>query len=187
MSAPESAPLETKSTPSLLLAEDDPDFRETLALEFGDRGYQVAQAASLAEVEDRLSQQSFRFGIVDLRLRADSGLDVVQLVLSRCPDCRLVILTGYGSIPTAVEAVKRGAVNYLTKPVPIERLEKALWMELGPDGREPDEPIESLDRHEQDYIEYVLLQCGGNISQAARWLGLHRQSLQRKMKRIGIK
>lgn len=181
---------ESLTPPSLLLAEDDPDFRETLALEFGERGYDVTQAGSLAEVESCLPSRHFRFAIVDLRLRGDSGLDVIQLILSYCPACRLVVLTGYGSIPTAVEAVKRGAVNYLTKPVPIERLEKALWVDLAaelPESAPADEPIESLDRHEQDYIEYVMLQCGGNISQAARWLGLHRQSLQRKLKRIGLK
>lgn len=173
--------------PGLLLAEDDPDFRESLELEFSERGYAVAQAGSLAEVEARLRERAFRFAIVDLRLRGESGLEAIQAIKSSCPDCRIVVLTGYGSIPTAVEAVRRGAVNYLTKPIPIERLEKALWVDLLPGGDEPDEPLESLDRHEQEYIEYVLLRCQGNISQAARWLGLHRQSLQRKLKRIGIK
>lgn len=173
--------------PTLLLAEDDADFRESLALEFSERGYQVCEASSLEEVAGLPPSPTLRFAIVDLRLRGDSGLEVIQLIHTRHPDCRIVMLTGYGSIPTAVEAVKRGAVNYLTKPIAIERLEKALWVDLPPDGSEPDEPIESLDRHEQDYIEYVLLQCQGNISQAARWLGLHRQSLQRKLKRIGLK
>ncbi len=175
-------------SPSLLIVEDDDDFRETLKLEFSDRGYLVKDADSFQAVSESLTHKPYRFAIVDLRLRGDSGLDVIAQVLEHCPNCRIVVLTGYGSIPTAVEAVKRGAVNYLTKPVPIERLEKALWVDL-PDEPQPesDEPIESLDRHEQDYIEYVLLQCGGNISQAARWLGLHRQSLQRKLKRIGLK
>ncbi|MBF2053617.1 MAG: helix-turn-helix domain-containing protein [Candidatus Sericytochromatia bacterium] len=82
-------------------------------------------------------------------------------------------------------AVKQGAINYLTKPVPIERLEAALWMD--PDSLDlPEAQFETLDRHEQNYLEYVLLQCQGNISEAARRLGLHRQSLQRKLKRLGI-
>lgn len=191
MSSPES--LERPQQPTLLLVEDDPDFRSTLCLEFSERGYAVSEAGSLRDVQvlsELNHQPDCRFAVVDLRLRSDSGLDVIALLLERWPACRIVVLTGYGSIPTAVAAVRRGAVNYLTKPVPIERLEKALWVDL-PVGAEPqpdqDEVIESLDRHEQDYIEYVLLQCGGNISQAARWLGLHRQSLQRKLKRIGLK
>lgn len=172
--------------PSLLLVEDDADFRESLALEFGERGYQVREAGHLAQVEQVLTQQSFRFAIVDLRLQGDSGLEAISAILSAHPSCRVVVLTGYGSIATAVEAVKRGAANYLTKPVPIERLEKALWMDDASDI-EPEEPYESLERHEQEYLEYVLLQCEGNISEAARRLGLHRQSLQRKLKRIGLK
>jgi two-component system response regulator RegA len=98
-----------------------------------------------------------------------------------------VVLTGYGSISTAVEAIKRGAVNYLTKPVSLERLEKALWVDLPPGEEDPDEPIESLERHEREYLEYVLARCGGNISKAARWLNLHRQSLQRKLRQTGLK
>lgn len=174
--------------PELLLLEDDQDFRESLELEFSERGYQVFACASLAELYPELSRHAPRFAIVDLRLQGDSGLTAVEHVLAAHPTCRIVVLTGYGSIATAVDAIKRGAVNYLTKPVSIERLEKALWVELESDSvLEPDEPIESLDRHEQEYIEYVLLQCGGNISQAARWLGIHRQSLQRKLKRIGLR
>lgn len=181
--------------PKLLILEDDADFRETLDLEFNDRGYAVTSLANLQELSDLLQAQgtSFvpRFAILDLRLKGDSGLQAVQLMLEAHPDCRIVMLTGYASIATAVEAIKRGAVNYLSKPVSIERLEKALWVDLPPGAQEPapepDEPIESLDRHEQEYIEYVLLQCGGNVSQAARWLGIHRQSLQRKLKRIGLR
>ncbi len=180
------------SAPSLLLVDDDLNFRESLRLEFSDRGYDVWEAGSAEEVKELVSFQSFRFALLDLRLCSESGLDILPLLLQHSPDCRAVMLTGYGSIATAVEAVKRGAVNYLTKPVPIERIEKALWMELKEGDSEaeqgqPDEPIESLERHEQEYLEYVLLQCQGNISQAARWLGIHRQSLQRKLKRIGLR
>lgn len=173
--------------PDLLILEDDTDLRDSLQLEFSERGYVVHLASSLDSLEARLQQLppgQLRFGIVDLRLGQDSGLNAITQILTHSPACRLVVLTGYGSIATAVAAVKQGAVNYLTKPVPIERLEAALWMDS--DSLMPEARFESLDRHEQNYLEYVLLQCQGNISEAARRLGLHRQSLQRKLKRLGI-
>ena len=176
----------TDEHPNLVLVEDDEGLRETLALEFGDRGYRVHQAGSLEALEALLAGgMRPRFAVVDLRIGVDSGLDVVHSIVEAAPDCRAVILTGYGSLPTAVEAVKRGAVNYLAKPVTIERLERALWTDE-PDPKEvavPDQR-ESLARHEREYIEYVLLQCEGNISKAARWLGIHRQSLQRKLRKF---
>jgi two-component system response regulator RegA len=174
-------------SPALLLVEDDADFRATLQLEFGEKGYAVSESATLAEVQTLLEKQIFRFAVVDLRLQGDWGLDVVSTIRTTQPGCRTVVLTGYGSISTAVEAIKRGAVNYLTKPVSLERLEKALWVDLPPGEEDPDEPIESLERHEREYLEYVLARCGGNISKAARWLNLHRQSLQRKLRQTGLK
>ena len=178
----------TADAPTLLLAEDNDGFRETLALEFEDRGYVVHQARDLEgvrHVAGRMAPNSLRFAVVDLRLGSDDGLEVVDYLAGRFPDVRAVLLTGYGSLPTAVQAMKRGAVNYLSKPTSVERLERALWTDeadpqdvAAPDGRE------SLARHEREYIEYVLLQCDGNISKAARWLGIHRQSLQRKLRKF---
>ena len=174
--------------PTILLAEDNDGFRETLALEFEDRGYTVHQARDMEGVKrvaGRMAGGSLRFAVVDLRLASDDGLNVVEYLSEKFPDVRAVLLTGYGSLPTAVQAMKRGAVNYLSKPVSMERLERALWTDdpdpqdvAAPDGRE------SLARHEREYIEYVLLQCDGNISKAARWLGIHRQSLQRKLRKF---
>jgi two-component system response regulator RegA len=93
-------------------------------------------------------------------------------------------LTGYGSIATAVQATKNGATNYLTKPIDMDELEHTL-ITGGPDEETPiPDEFQSLDRHEREYIEYVLNECGGNISQAARRLGLHRQSLQRKLRKF---
>ncbi len=174
-------------TPRLLIVEDDPNFRETLAIEFQERHYRLETAADSSSLESVLKEiEHFRFALVDLRLKGDSGLDLIASILFHSPTCRVVILTGYGSIATAVEAVKRGAVNYLTKPATIERIEQALWMDGETRSIDENEPL-SLDRHEQEYLEYVLLQCQGNISQAARWLGIHRQSLQRKLKRTGLR
>lgn len=173
--------------PSLLLLEDDRPFCETLVLEFEERGYLVSAFHRVDEALDAIQTQNFRFALIDLRLKGDSGLQFIQDLKALQPECRSVVLTGYGSIATAVEAIKRGAVNYLTKPAPIERIEKALWMEVDDEASEIEESYTSLDRHEQEYLEYVLLQCQGNISQAARWLGIHRQSLQRKLKRTGLR
>lgn len=164
--------------PSLLIVEDDKSFARTLALEFSDRGYETAVVHSLADLE-ALSPEAPRFAIVDLRLGADNGLSAVEKILTLSPACRIVMLTGYGSIATAVKAVKLGAANYLTKPAAMELIEKALWVDLAADEGVP----ASLARHEREYIEFVLAQCGGNITKAADWLGLHRQSLQRKLRK----
>jgi two-component system, response regulator RegA len=178
----------TTEAPKILIAEDNDPFRETLALEFEDRGYVVHQARDfdgVRRVTSQLAVGSLRFAVVDLRLGSDDGLLVVEYLATRFPSVRSVLLTGYGSLPTAVQAMKLGAVNYLGKPTSVERLERALWTDeadpqdvAAPDGRE------SLARHEREYVEYVLLQCDGNISKAARWLGIHRQSLQRKLRKF---
>jgi len=171
--------------PRIVLAEDDVGFRETLALEFRDRGYDVREAGSLADLDAVLADGFVpRFAVVDLRLGVDDGLVALERIARANAAARAVILTGYGSLPTAVQAIKLGACNYLAKPVGFKRLERVLWTDE-PDPEEvavPDKR-ESLARHEREYIEYVLLQCDGNNSKAARWLGIHRQSLQRKLRK----
>ena len=168
----------------LLIVEDDERFADTLADEFRDRGYEVETHASLASVRGT-DPSRFNYAIVDLRLRNDSGLDVVADIKARSPGTRVVVLTGYGSIATAVQATKLGATGYLTKPVDLDVLERA-FLEDDPSNDEIPIPEEfpSLHRHEREYIEYVLAECDGNISQAARRLGLHRQSLQRKLRKF---
>ena len=169
---------EAKQT--LLIVEDDERFASTLATEFRDRGYDVYWAEGLDELR-ALEVERFAFAIGDLRLRSDSGLDALTVIKELNPQTRVVVLTGYGSIATAVAATKRGASHYLPKPVDIDELERALLSDEEPDVEIP-EQFQSLDRHEREYIEWVLAQCEGNISQAARRLGLHRQSLQRKLR-----
>jgi len=168
---------------SLLIVEDNDRFAETLASEFRDRGYRVERASDLASL-DRLNATGFQFAVVDLRIGADSGLDAIQSILQRSPEARVVVLTGYGSIATAVKATKLGAVGYLMKPADADQVERAL---LDGDDDDTELPIpdefQSLYRHEREYIEFVLAECEGNISQAARRLGLHRQSLQRKLRK----
>lgn len=167
--------------PTLLLLEDDLYFRETLCLEFQERGYAVFEAATQSEM-DTLTLTALRFAIVDLRLGAEWGLDLMANLKLRWPDVRIIVLTGYGSIATAVEAVRLGAANYLTKPIAMDVLERALWTDDVQAEEVPNR--ESLARHEREYIEYVLVQCDGNITHAADWLGIHRQSLQRKLRKL---
>ena len=168
---------------SLLIVEDNERFGETLAAEFRDRGYDVVWLQSLAAVS-KLDSLNQSYAVVDLRLGADSGLDVIEAIKSRSPETSVVVLTGYGSIATAVKATKLGATSYLMKPVEVDEVERAL---LGDDSDAEEIPIpdefQSLYRHEREYIEFVLGECDGNISQAARRLGLHRQSLQRKLRK----
>jgi two-component system response regulator RegA len=175
---------DTEAAKTLLIVEDDHRFAETLAAEFRDRDYEVGKAAELAELR-ALDLGRFRYAVVDLRLRRDSGLDAIAELLERNPGMRVVVLTGYGSIATAVQATKLGACSYLTKPVEIDEIERALQANHTANEEVPiPDAFQSLDRHEREYIEFVLAQCGGNISQAARRLGLHRQSLQRKLRKF---
>ena len=173
----------TQSQQSLLIVDDDARFAEALALEFQERGWRVDCVADLDELR-ALPAFAHRFASVDLRLRHQNGLDSIPLILERSPRVRIVVLTGYGSIATAVQAVKQGAFNYLTKPVHVEDLLQAFRGEplQAPAGAA--QAGQTLARREREYIEWVLAECGGNISRAARQLGLHRQCLQRKLRKF---
>ncbi len=168
---------------TLLIVEDDSRFADTLATEFRDRGYTVEHVSDLAGLEDT-DPSAYRYAVVDLRLRRDSGLDAITSINTRSPGTRVVVLTGYGSIATAVQATKNGAMNYLTKPIDVDELERTLTTGETAEETPIRDEFQSLDRHEREYIEYVLNECDGNISQAARRLGLHRQSLQRKLRKF---
>ncbi len=168
----------------ILLLEDDPLFLETLRLEFEERGYRALTASSLEEVKEMQGIRP-RFAIIDLRLRAETGIVAVEYLKEQFPECRSIILTGYGSISTAVEAVKKGAAQYVTKPIGIEKLERLLWSDQ---IESEDHSLgESLARREREYIEWTLQQTQGNISAAAKRLGIHRQSLQRKLRKFSPK
>lgn len=171
------------SLPFLLIVEDDDRFAETLSTEFRDRGYMVERVADLAGLSS-LDLSRVDYAVVDLRLRRDNGLEAVKIIKDESSEARIVVLTGYGSIATAVQATKNGAMNYLTKPIDVDELEHTLLNDSSDEEIEIPESFQSLDRHEREYIEFVLNECGGNISQAARRLGLHRQSLQRKLRKF---
>lgn len=172
---------------NLLILDDDENFRRTLELEFGERGYVVFSAESIAQAQAALaSQLTFEFALCDLRLRAEFSLDFIRSLKQRIPKIKIVVLTGYPSTATTVQAIKNGAVNYLLKPFSIELIEQALWLDnVGCefDFENSDAQSMSLAQYEYELIEFVLAQCGGNITHAAQRLGLHRQSLQRKIRK----
>lgn len=167
---------------SLLLVEDDDILRRRLARAFRERGIEVREATGLAEAREHARREAPEFAVVDLRLQDASGLDVVKELAAVEPTTSIVVLTGYGSIATALEAVRLGATHYLTKPADVEEILSALTRHDEPsEGQSELTTTPSLARVEWEHINRVLADCGGNISQAARVLGLHRRSLQRKL------
>ena len=166
--------------PLVLIVEDDAPLRERLARAFEARGFEVQAAATFAEAEAHIARDAPEFSVVDLRISTDSGLDLIPVLKRADPATRIVVLTGFGSIATAVEAVRRGATHYLTKPADADEILAALTRGGSTDVEIPVQPM-SLDRVEWEHINRVLADCDGNISEAARVLGLHRRSLQRKL------
>src|SRR5262245_22011115 len=145
---------------------------------FEERGFDVCGAATSEDALERARLDSPEFAVIDLKLRGGSGLDVVRGLKELDRTTNVLVLTGYGSIATAVESVRLGATSYLTKPVDADQILAAF--DGAPTLREP-LPVQSLARVEWEHIQRVLSDCGGNISHAARLLGLHRRSLQRKL------
>jgi two-component system response regulator RegA len=170
----------------LLIVEDDRNFRETMIVEFTDRGYQVESASSLKDLAERC-KSVFDFAIVDMKLGSESGIEAIQTIMEKNSSCRIVVLTGYGSIATAVKAVRMGAIDYLTKPSSVDLLEQCMlgFMPEEP-SISPDESGPSLAKLEREHIERILQDCGGNVTKAAQKLGIHRQSLQRKLKKFPV-
>ncbi len=167
----------------LLVVDDDDAFRESMQLEFTERGYKVICAADHREALGMAAVHRPEYAVIDLRLGGERGLEVLRDLVERLPGIKAVVLTGYGSVATAVEAMKLGAHHYLTKPCDPDAIEAAFSADRGdPNVVVPERPP-SLAKHEREYIEYVLAATGGNISEAARRLGLHRQSLQRKLRK----
>ena len=168
---------------SLLIVEDDATFARTLRRSFERRGYHVASAASPEEAEALFRAESFDYAVVDLKLGGASGLTVVEALHAHAPHTRIVVLTGYASIATAVEAIKLGASNYLVKPSNTDDIEAAF---AGESVIEPEDlPMSgrqtSLKTLEMERIHEVLAETGFNISETARRLGLHRRTLARKL------
>jgi two-component system response regulator RegA len=167
---------------TVLLLEDDDAFRERLAIALRRRGLEVRTASEVDAALLLAREESPEWAIVDLRLPGRWGLDAVKELLELDPATRILILTGYGSISTAVEAMRLGAVHYLTKPASVDEILAALEGHPELPAAKAWEPS-SLELVEWEHLQRGLLACEGNLSQAARMLGIHRRSLQRKLAR----
>ena len=167
--------------PLLLVVEDDDTLRERLVTAFENRGLEVRSVRTTADAALVAAEELPELVLLDLRIGADSGLDLIPELTRLDPATRIVVLTGYGSVATAVEAVRRGAIHYLTKPADADEILAAFERGSGAGNAAPPLHAMSLDRVEWEHINRVLVDCGGNISEAARVLGIHRRSLQRKL------
>lgn len=179
------APIETRT---LLVTDDDEAFRTRLIRALHARGFVATGASSYDEAMARARDESPEFALIDLKLPGRSGLELVRDLKALDATTRIVVLTGYGSIATAVQSVKLGAHAYLTKPVDADQIVAAFEdsdrATLADEGRVP--AAQPLARVEWEHIQRVLADCEGNVSQAARLLGIHRRSLQRKLAKYPV-
>ncbi len=169
-----------ESLPSILLVDDDEVLRERLAQAMRDRGYEVRTAGSGEEALREAARDSPEMAVLDLKMPGMNGIELLRGLRQHDPATRVLMLTGYGSIATAVEAVKEGAIGYLPKPADADEILAEL---NGRDtsARKSGQETPSLARAEWEHIQRVLTDCNNNISEAARRLGIHRRSLQRKL------
>jgi len=170
-----------------LIVDDDATFCEVLERALVRRGHKVTTAHNAEQALQCVAKFRPTHAVIDLKLGEDSGLHLIKPLLELNKEIKAVVLTGYGSIPTAVQAIKEGAVNYLAKPADVDAIltafEKA---EIAP-AREMETPAMSLKRMEWEHIQRILEEHDGNISATARSLGMHRRTLQRKLQKRPVK
>lgn len=164
----------------VLLVEDDTVYREALARALGRVGYAVRACAGVVEAEEALDD-GLDYAIVDLKLADGSGIDVVHALAEVAPACRTLLLTGHGTVPATVEAMRAGAVDVLCKPLSTHEIVEA--MRRAPSPTVPPPKSQTLDALERAHVERVLAETGGNVTHAAQRLGLDRRTLQRKLQR----
>ncbi len=165
----------------LLLVDDDDLYRDVLARSLTRRGFQVTSVASPAAALTCCQEQRPDYIILDLNLAGESGLNLIQPLLTLAPEARILILTGYASIPTVVSAMKLGAVHYLAKPADVADMIRALVEEGATTGAFVPEQRLTVRHLEWEYIQRIWDEHGGNIAATARALGMHRRTLQRKL------
>jgi two-component system, response regulator RegA len=168
---------------TLLLVDDDEVLRERLGRALRERGFEVTTAPGGPEAIEIARRDAPEYAVVDLRMPGPSGIEVLEALRAIDPATRVLMLTGYGSIATAVEATRRGAVGYLSKPADADEVVAEL---LGRGATRVPVEIDtpSLARAEWEHIQRVLSDCEGNVSEASRRLGIHRRSLQRKLQKF---
>jgi two-component system response regulator RegA len=163
---------------TLLIVDDDDPFRNRLGRAMETKGFKVSLAKSIEEGLISVRKAPPGFAVVDLRLQDGNGLDVIEEIHKLKPESRVVMLTGYGNLPTAVSAVKSGAIDYLAKPADAEDVEAALLAEPNSKAQPPENPM-SADRVKWEHIQRVFELCNRNVSETARRLKMHRRTLQR--------
>lgn len=162
----------------LLIVDDDAPFRQSLCRAMERRGFAVVSAASLAEATELVQEVPPVYAVLDLRLDDGNGLELVGLLREVAPTARVVMLTGYGNLASAVSAIKAGAVDYLPKPVDADRLKAALLGEADPAPGPEEQPM-TPERVRWEHIQRVFEECSHNVSETARKLRMHRRTLQR--------
>ncbi len=167
--------------PSLFLVDDDEIFCSVLAPALEKRGFSVLVSHNVQDAVEMIGDSSPEYAVVDLNMPGDSGLLLVEKLHQFDEHTRIVVLTGYASIATAVEAIKLGATHYLAKPADADEIVAALQKDSGDSAAEVSEQPMSTKRLEWEHIQKVLMECDGNISATARKLGMHRRTLQRKL------
>lgn len=170
---------------TILIADDDDRFRDRLAKALEARGHAVHAASDMPSALGVAASHSIDWAIIDLRMPGSGGLALIAELIALQPEIEVVVLTGYGSIATAVEAMRLGARDYLTKPCHADRVLAAFAADPPREGNQPYE-IPSLARLEWEHIERVLRECNGNISKTARVLGMHRRTLQHKLAKFPV-
>ena len=163
---------------SLLIVDDDNPFRERLSRAMEKKGFQVSQAESVKNGIESVKLNNPAFAVVDLRLNDGNGLEVVKEIQKNNTKSRIIMLTGYGNIPTAVAAIKEGAIDYLANPADADDVEKALLADPNKKAPPPENPM-SADRVKWEHIHRVFELCNRNVSETARRLKMHRRTLQR--------
>jgi len=173
--------IENNDRPDLLLVDDDETFCQVMAQALDKRGFDVRVAHHVAGGAEVAEQSPPEYAVVDLNMPGPSGLELVQRLKSLDENTRIVVLTGYASIATAVEAIKLGAIHYLAKPADADEVVAAFQRESGDTGISVEKRPISVARLEWEHIQKILMECQGNISETARRLGMHRRTLQRKL------
>jgi len=163
---------------SLLIVDNDNPFRDRLARSMEKKGFKVTQAESVKSAIQKVRENKPAFAVIDLRLGNGSGLEVVKKIQQSKKESRIIMLTGYGNIPTAVAAIKAGAIDYLAKPADAEDVETALLADPSKKAYPPEDPM-SADRIKWEHIHRVFELCNRNVSETARRLKMHRRTLQR--------
>ena len=163
---------------SLLIVDDDNPFRDRLSRAMEKKGFSVSQAEGVKKGIELIKLKKPAFAVVDLRLGDGNGLEIVKELQASNSDCKIIMLTGYGNIPTAVAAIKEGAIDYLAKPADADDVEKALLADRDKKAQPPENPM-SADRIKWEHIHRVFELCNRNVSETARRLKMHRRTLQR--------